>query len=221
MSLRFCILCFPGVQQLDLTAPHEVFASVPGAEVYLAWKDTAPLRSAGGLVLLPTTTFANVPDVDVLCVPGGRGINALLVDEETLGFIRMVAARARFVTSVCTGALLLGQAGLLSGRRATTHWNSHDMLPQFGAVPVHERVVRDGPLITAGGVTSGIDFGLMVIAELLGQEKAEAIQLSLEYAPEPPFNSGKPDTASLSVLNKVRARLAGMRREREVALGRA
>ncbi|OQP83960.1 AraC family transcriptional regulator [Rhizobium rhizosphaerae] len=215
MTLRFGLLCFPNVQQLDLTAPYEVFASVPGAEVHLVWKDLDFLRSATGLWLKPTVRFADAPDFDVICVPGGAGVNALFHDKETLDFLKQKADMARFVTSVCTGALVLGQAGLLSGRRATTHWNALDFLAHFGATAVNERVVQDGTLITAGGVTSGIDFGLAVIAQLLGQEDAEAIQLSLEYAPAPPFGAGLPETASAQVLAMARARMQGSRRERE------
>lgn len=218
MTLRFGILCFPNVQHLDLTGPYEVFASAKGAEVYLVWKDLEPVKSATGLWLKPDMRFAEAPDFDVLCVPGGSGVNALLTDEETLAFVRDKASRARFVTSVCTGSLVLGQAGLLSGRRATTHWNAHDFLARFGAIPVKERVVRDGPVITAGGVTSGIDFGLTVIAELLGREVAETIQLSLEYAPEPPFGSGLPERASPTVIAAARARMAGSRKERKMLL---
>ncbi|MBZ5763405.1 DJ-1/PfpI family protein [Rhizobium sp. VS19-DR104.2] len=216
VSFRF--LCFPAVQQLDLTGPYEVFASADGAEVHLVWKDLEPVRSSTGLWLKPDTRFADAPDFDVLCVPGGAGVNALLFDQETLAFVRDKAAKARFVTSVCTGSLVLGQAGLLEGRRATTHWNAHAFLERFGAVPAKERVVRDGSLITAGGVTSGIDFGLTVVAELLGREEAEIIQLSLEYAPAPPFSSGLPETAPSSVLAAARARMAGSRAEREALL---
>ncbi|HEV2504682.1 MAG TPA: DJ-1/PfpI family protein [Mesorhizobium sp.] len=218
MTFRFGILCFPKVQQLDLTGPYEVFASARDAEVHLVWKDLQPLRSATGLWLKPDTTFADAPDFDVLCIPGGAGVNALLTDEETLAFIRGKAAAARFVTSVCTGALLLGRAGLLSGRRATTHWNAVDFLPGFGAIPTKARVVKDGSLITAGGVTSGIDFGLAVIAELIGQEQAETIQLALEYAPEPPFGAGLPEISSASVVAAARAGMAGSRAEREALL---
>ncbi len=218
MAFRFGILCFPKVQQLDLTGPYEVFASARDAEVHLVWKDLQPLRSATGLWLKPDTTFADAPDFDVLCIPGGAGVNALLSDEETLAFIRGKAAAARFVTSVCTGALLLGRAGLLSGRHATTHWNAVDFLPGFGAIPTKARVVKDGSLITAGGVTSGIDFGLAVIAELIGREEAETIQLSLEYAPEPPFGAGLPETSSASVVAAARAGMAGSRAEREALL---
>src|ERR1700692_1997003 len=160
MNLAIGILVFPSVQQLDLTGPYEVFASVPGAKVHLIWKDRTPIVSATGLVLAPTMTFAECPALDVLCVPGGGGINALLRDAEVLGFLRAQAARARYVTSVCTGALVLGAAGLLKGRRATTHWASHDFLPSFGAIPTQGRVVKDGNLLTGGGVTAGIDFVL-------------------------------------------------------------
>jgi cyclohexyl-isocyanide hydratase len=215
MTLRFGILCFPNVQQLDLTAPYEVFASAKGAEVHLVWKDLEPLRASTGLWLKPDMRFADAPAFDVLCVPGGAGVNPLLSDQETLAFVRDKAATARFVTSVCTGALVLGRAGLLSGRRATTHWNAHDFLRGFGAIPVNDRVVRDGPIITAGGVTSGIDFGLAVIAELLGQEEAEIIQLALEYAPAPPFSAGLPETASPAVLAAARARAERSRNERQ------
>lgn len=218
MTFRFGILCFPRVQQLDLTGPYEVFASARDAEVHLVWKDLQPLRSATGLWLKPDTTFADAPDFDVFCIPGGAGVNALLTDEETLAFVRGKAATARFVTSVCTGALVLGRAGLLSGRRAATHWNALDFLPYFGAIPTRARVVKDGALITAGGVTSGIDFGLTVIAELIGRQEAETIQLSLEYAPEPPFGAGLPENSSASVVAAARAGMAGSRAEREALL---
>jgi cyclohexyl-isocyanide hydratase len=169
-------------------------------------------------VLAPTMTFAECPALDVLCVPGGAGINALLRDAEVLAFLRAQAARARYVTSVCTGSLVLGAAGLLKGRRATTHWGAHDFLAKFGAVPTHGRVVRDGNLFTAGGVTAGIDFGLTVAAELLGQEQAQAIQLALEYAPEPPFRSGTPQEAPPQVLAAAKERLASMRNARRAII---
>ena len=215
MAHRFGILVFPDVQQLDLTGPYEVFASARGADVHLLWKDRTPLRSSTGLSLQPTTTLDECPPLDVLCIPGGSGVNALLGDETVLDFIRLQAGRARYVTSVCTGALVLGAAGLLKGRRATTHWNAHDFLADFGAIPVEGRVVQDGTLITAGGVTAGIDFGLTVVAELLGRAEAEGIQLALEYAPAPPFRSGTPAEAPPAVLEATRARLAGSRAERE------
>ena len=220
MTLQIGILVFPGVQQLDLTGPYEVFASLPDTKVHLVWKDRAPIRSATGLMLGATMTFAECGKLDVICVPGGGGVNALLEDAETLAFIRSQAEQARYVTSVCTGSLVLGAAGLLKGRKATTHWFAHDFLEKFGAIPVHARVVRDGNLITAGGVTAGIDFGLAVVAELAGREHAEAIQLGLEYAPAPPFAAGTPDEAPSAVVAAVRERLAPTRKAREAIIGR-
>ncbi|MGV1949306.1 DJ-1/PfpI family protein [Agrobacterium vitis] len=218
MSIRFGILCFPNVQQLDLTGPYEVFGSARDARVDLVWKNTAPVRASTGLWLTPNLTFEEAPAFDVICVPGGGGVNALLTDEETLDFVRAQAKTARFVTSVCTGALILGQAGLLAGKRAATHWNAMDFLPRFGATAVEARVVRDGNLITAGGVTSGIDFGLSVIAELMGQDEAETIQLSLEYAPAPPFDAGLPTQARPEILAAARQRMVRSREEREALI---
>jgi cyclohexyl-isocyanide hydratase len=218
MTLQIGILVFPGVQQLDLTGPYEVFASLPEAKVHPIWKDRSPRASATGLVLAATATFSECPPLDVICIPGGGGVNALLQDAAVLAFVRAQAAQARYVTSVCTGSLVLGAAGLLRGRRATTHWYAHDFLAKFGAIPVHERVVRDGNLITAGGVTAGIDFGLAVVAELRGQAQAEAIQLALEYAPQPPFGAGTPDEAPPAVLAAVKDRLAPTRKAREAII---
>jgi cyclohexyl-isocyanide hydratase len=220
MTRHIGILVFPGVQQLDLTGPYEVFASLPDTKVHLIWKDRAPITSATGLVLGPTMTFGECPKLEVICVPGGGGVNALLEDAETLAFIRAQARQARYVTSVCTGSLVLGAAGLLKGRKATTHWYAHDFLEKFGAIPVHGRVVRDGNLITAGGVTAGIDFGLAVVAELVGRTEAEAIQLGLEYAPEPPFTAGTPEEAPSAVVVAVKERLAPTRKAREAIIAR-
>ena len=220
MTRHIGILVFPGVQQLDLTGPYEVFASLPDTKVHLIWKDRAAITTATGLVLGPTMTFGECPKLDVICVPGGGGVNALLEDAETLDFVRAQAKQARYVTSVCTGSLVLGAAGLLKGRKATTHWFAHDFLEKFGAIPVHGRVVRDGNLITAGGVTAGIDFGLVVVAELVGKTEAEAIQLGLEYAPAPPFTAGTPEQAPTAVVAAVKERLAPTRRAREAIIAR-
>ncbi|HEY0289668.1 MAG TPA: DJ-1/PfpI family protein [Pseudomonas sp.] len=200
MTLHIGILLFPKVQQLDLTGPYDIFASMPGVTVHLLWKDLNPVTSSTGLVLIPTQTFSASPALDVICVPGGVGIDALMEDPETLAFIKQQAVTAKYITSVCTGALVLGAAGLLEGRRATTHWASHDLLESFGAIPVKERVVRDGNLMTGGGVTAGIDFALTLLSELFDAQAAQLVQLQLEYAPAPPFNAGRPDTAPASVL---------------------
>ena len=213
--MQIGILVFPKVQQLDLTGPYEVLAALPGAQVHLVWKDLAPIASATGLELRPTTSFATCPALDVVCVPGGAGINPLLHDTETLDFLRRQAEGARYVTSVCTGALVLGAAGLLRGKRATTHWSAHDLLSRYGAIPTEGRVVRDGNLLTGGGVTAGIDFALTLAAELSDPATAQGIQLSLEYAPAPPFDAGRPETAPPEVLAAVRQRGAAMRAERE------
>lgn len=216
MTLSIGFLLFSKLQQLDLTGPFEVFASVPDVQVHLVSARMDPVTTATGLCLSPTTTFATCPRLDVLCIPGGAGVNALLTDETTLAFVRKQAAEVRYLTSVCTGAFVLGAAGLLRGKRATTHWNSHDLLAAYGAIPVQARVVRDGNLVTGGGVTAGIDFALTLVAEIIGQEAAEAIQLNLEYAPAPPFDAGTPDRASPDVVTAVRARSALIRKEREM-----
>jgi cyclohexyl-isocyanide hydratase len=218
MPVHIGFLLFPAVQQLDLTGPYEVFASVADAQVHLIWKDLVPVKASTGLMLQPTTTLADCPALDVLCIPGGSGVNALLCDEPVLRFVRQQAGQARFVTSVCTGALVLGVAGLLQGKRAATHWNAMDFLPRLGATPVHERVVRDGRLITAGGVTSGIDFGLTVIAELWGESEARAVQLALEYAPAPPFEAGTPEQAGAETASLARQRMAVSRAQRQELL---
>jgi cyclohexyl-isocyanide hydratase len=215
MPIEIGLLVFPNVQQLDLTGPYEVFATWPEARVRLVWKSREPVLSSTGISLLPTATFEDCPQLDVVCIPGGVGINPLLADETVLAFVRRQAATARFVTSVCTGALVLGAAGLLRGKRATTHWASHDLLAAFGAVPAQGRVVRDGNLMTGGGVTAGIDFALALVAELAGVEAAQAIQLQLEYAPEPPFDSGSPETAPREIVAALRKRGAALRAERE------
>jgi cyclohexyl-isocyanide hydratase len=220
MSIEIGFLVFPQVQQLDLTGPYEVLASLKGAAIRLVSKSLDPVVSSTGLLLAPNTTFATCPSLDVFCVPGGVGVNALLEDAETLAFVRRQAASARYVTSVCTGALVLGAAGLLRGRKATTHWNAFDLIAAFGAIPTKGRVVRDGNLFTVGGVTAGIDFGLAIVAELADRAEAETIQLALEYAPAPPFQAGTPETAPESVLAVAKARGAASRRAREAILAR-
>jgi cyclohexyl-isocyanide hydratase len=173
------------------------------------WKTTEPVTDESGrLRLMPTADFAGAGQLDVICVPGGPGQVELMTDEETLGFLRQQAERARYVTSVCTGSLVLGAAGLLKGYRATCHWLSLDQLALFGATPVKERVVFDRNRVTGGGVTSGIDFGLALAAELIGAEAAKAIQLQIEYDPDPPFAAGSPETAEPAVVERIRSATA-------------
>jgi cyclohexyl-isocyanide hydratase len=208
MNFRIGMLVFPNLTQLDLTGPFEVFHRIPGAQVHLVWKDTRPVQAQGGLALVPTTMLRDCPPLDLLFVPGGFGQAALMTDDEVLSFLSEQGRNARYVTSVCTGALPLGAAGLLGGYEATTHWAYMDFLPAFGALPVRKRVAIDRNRITAGGVTSGIDFGLRVVAEHCGETMARSIQLGLEYDPEPPFECGHPDVAEPALVEMVRGRLA-------------
>ena len=208
------LLLFPKLTQLDLTGPFEVFARMPGAEVHLLWKTLDPVRSDNGLGLLPTTTLDTCPSLDLICVPGGPGIADLLDDDEVLDFLRRTAATARFVTSVCTGSLVLGAAGLLKGKRATCHWLSLSLLAAFGAEPVAARTVTDGTLITGGGVTAGLDFALSVVAAVRGRAAAEAVQLGIEYDPRPPFDAGSPSRADPTLVAAVQERAEARQRER-------
>ncbi len=208
MTLHIGMLLFPRLTQLDLTGPFEVLHRVPGAQVHLVWRNEDLVVAASGLAVKPTTTLAACPPLDVLFVPGGRGQIDLTNDDEVLSFLSTQGRGARYVTSVCTGALLLGAAGLLDGYEATTHWAYLDLLSAFGARPVRRRVVVDRNRITAGGVTAGIDFGLRLVADLAGEPLARAVQLGLEYDPDPPFRSGHPDVADPAVVDQVRGRLA-------------
>jgi cyclohexyl-isocyanide hydratase len=219
--LQIGLLVFPKVTQLDLTGPVQVFSSVPGAKLHLIWKRIEPVTSDSVLVLTPTTTFADCPQLDVICVPGGYGSDDLLNDEEVLDFLRRQAEGAKFVTSVCTGSLVLGAAGLLRGYRAATHWTAMDHLAAFGATPIKTRVCIDGNRITGGGVTAGIDFALTLVSMLVDRKTAEAIQLRLEYNPAPPFNSGSPDTAPPEVLAVINERVAPYQARRRDAVARA
>lgn len=214
MALQIGFLVFPNVQQLDLTGPYDVLASMPDTQARLIWKTLDPVRSSTGLMLTPDTTFEDCPPLDVICVPGGSGVSQLIPDDETLAFLRRQAGSARYVTSVCTGALVLGAAGLLRGRRATTHWAFHELLEPLGALPVKARVVRDGNVLTGGGITAGIDFALTLAAELIGDEAAQALQLELEYAPAPPFDAGDPASAPPAIVQRLRAQTAASLAER-------
>src|SRR5215470_152733 len=215
--LQIGLLVFPKVTQLDLTGPVQVFSSVPGAQLHLIWKRIEPVASDSVLVLTPTTTFADCPQLDVICVPGGVGSDDLLNDEEVLDFLRRQAEHAKFITSVCTGSLVLGAAGLLQGYRAATHWTAMDNLAAFGATPTKTRVCIDRNRVTGGGVTAGIDFALTLVSMLLDRQTAEAIQLRLEYNPAPPFQSGSPDSAPPEVLALIESRMAPFRQRRRAA----
>jgi cyclohexyl-isocyanide hydratase len=195
-SFTIGFVIFPELTQLDFTGPLQVLSRLPQSTTHIVAKTAAPVPSDCGLGLVPTCTFADCPPLDLICVPGGnQGVIDAIGDRETVEFVRRQASRARYITSVCTGAFILGAAGLLEGRRATTHWAFTDLLPLVGATHEKARIVKDGNVITAGGVTSGIDFGLSVVAELGGETVARTIQLGIEYDPAPPFDSGHPDRA--------------------------
>jgi cyclohexyl-isocyanide hydratase len=220
MSLfKVGFVIFPDLTQLDFTGPQQVLARLPDSAMHIVAKSKDPVPSDSGLSLMPTHTFENCPDLDLICVPGGyKGVIDALGDEETIDFVRQQASRARYVTSVCTGAFILGVAGLLRGRRATTHWAFAELLPLVGATHEKARIVKDGNVITAGGVTSGIDFGLSVVAEIAGEAVAQAVQLGIEYDPNPPFESGHPDRASDAVKAAVAPRYEQARADFREAL---
>ena len=213
--LQIGSLLFEGIDQLDLTGPFEVLSRIPNATYRIYGKAATPVRDLKGLWLTPDASLADAPPLDVLHVPGGFGQQALMGDTEVLGWIRQQASGACHIFSVCTGALLCGAAGLLRGRRATTHWASLHLLPFFGAIAVNERVVIDGAWVFAAGVTAGIDGALRLAAELRGDEAAQAIQLNMVYAPEPPFHCGTPETAPPAILQQVRQALRAITARRE------
>jgi len=203
--MQISFLLFRQVTQLDLTGPAQVLSRMPNARIELVAKTPDPVPTDAGFPLLPGATFETAAKPDILCVPGGFGVTDAMEDQATLVWLRGVAEQAQWVTSVCTGALVLGAAGLLRGYRATTHWASHEYLKLFGAIPIEERVVFDRNRVTGGGVTAGIDFGLALVAAIAGEEHARFVQLSLEYDPAPPFQSGSPDKADAATLERYRA----------------
>ena len=193
--MHIAFLLFPGVTQLDLTGPAQFLSRLPGAKIDLVWDSLDPVPTDAGFAILPTATFAETPRADLLCIPGGMGVSQVIDHDAALDWVRQVGAEAEWVTSVCTGALVLGAAGLLRGYKATTHWAWHDMLPLFGAEPVQARHVIDRNRATGGGVTAGIDFALALMARIAGDDVARAVQLALEYDPAPPFDAGSPAKA--------------------------
>ena len=208
------LLLFEEMTQLDFTGPYEVFARLPETKVHVVAKTAEPVRTERGLVLVPTVTCEECPRLDVVVIPGGPGQQHLMLDDDVLSFLRRQAEQAKYTTSVCTGALVLGAAGLLRGYRATTHWLSMSFLELFGAIPVDARVVVDRDRVTGGGVTAGIDFGLRLAALLRGDAIAQQIQLQMEYRPEPPFQSGSPTTAPKEIVETVRRAAERLRQER-------
>ncbi|HYL33809.1 MAG TPA: DJ-1/PfpI family protein [Stellaceae bacterium] len=213
--LQIGALLFEGIDQIDLTGPFEVLSRLPNSTYRIFGKGGASVRDGRGLRLAPDAALAEAPKLDVLQIPGGFGQEGLMDDEEVLDWVRRQAHGARLVFSVCTGALICGAAGLLKGKRATTHWASFHLLPLFGAIPVNQRVVIDGNFVFAAGVTSGIDGALRVAAMLRGDEAAQTIQLAIEYAPEPPFHSGTPETAPAAVLASARQAVRAITAQRE------
>jgi len=218
MSLHIVMVAYPDMTQLDFTAPFEVFARLPEARIDVAWKNTKPVRDAAGLKIVPSAKFSRLDQCDVLFVPGGPGQLGLMEDAETLAFLRRMAASARYVTSVCTGSLILAAAGLLTGYRATSHWISLDQLAHMGAIPVRERVVVDRNRITGAGVTSGLDFALALARTMAGEDEARRISLAIEYDPEPPFSG--PADEDPRLVAEVLARTAAFQQRRD-AVARA
>ena len=212
------MLLFDGFTQLDLTGPYEVLARMADAEIALVAKSLDPVRSDQGLRIVPTHTFTDAPPHDVLFVPGGPGVDAAMLDDDVLAFVRRPA---QHVTSVCSGSLILAAAGLLDGREATTHWNSVEFLPQLRARHADARVVVDGNRITGAGVSAGIDFALALVAQLSGEEAAKAIQLMIEYDPQPPFHAGSPQSAGAELVARVREKAAPLKERRRKAVEQA
>jgi cyclohexyl-isocyanide hydratase len=221
VHLNIGSLLFEGLDQIDLTGPFEVLSRIPNATHRIYAKSVAPVRDVMGLGIKPDATLAEAPRLDILHVPGGRGQEALMEDEDVLGWVRRQAQGAKKVLSVCTGSLVCGAAGLIRGKRATTHWASFHLLPWFGAIPVDERVVIDGDWIFAAGVTAGIDGALRLVAEVRGVPAAQRIQLDIAYAPEPPFQSGTPATAPREIVEAARRDVAELIAQREASARRA
>ncbi len=216
--IRIALLLFPDLTPLDLVGPAQFLSRLGDARLDYVAKTREPVAGDAGFAILPTATFDEIPPADVLFIPGGLGITAVIEDDETMAWVAHVGAEARWVTSVCTGSLILGAAGLLRGYRATTHWAWHDALPLFGAEPVAARTVVDRNRMTGGGVTAGIDFALTLMAELRGADHARLVQLGNEYDPEPPFDAGSPERAGEALVAAYRRRMERLLPTREVDL---
>lgn len=203
--MNIVFVLFDNVTQLDFTGPVQFLSRLPGAKVHVVSKNGGAVTTDSGFSILPSSAFADCPPADILCVPGGHGVREAIADPAVVDFVRRQGDDAQWVTSVCTGAFILGAAGLLQSKRATCHWGYTHLLPLFGATHEGARVVRDGNLVTAGGVTSGIDFALELIAIIAGDAVSKTIQLALEYDPAPPFTGGTPSTAPDEITQKLRA----------------
>jgi cyclohexyl-isocyanide hydratase len=216
--MHIAFLLFPGQTQLDMTGPAQFLSRMPGAKVDYVWENRDPVPNDAGFAILPTATFADVPKPDLICIPGGVGVSDVMNNDTAMAWLRNAGETATWITSVCTGSLILGAAGLLKGYRATTHWAWHHHLARFGAEPVKARTVIDRNRITGGGVTAGIDFALTLIAHINGEQVAKTLQLALEYDPQPPFDGGTPDKADSDTLATYRAIVAPMSAKREAEL---
>ncbi len=213
--MRIAFMPFPGFTQLDMTGPAQFLSRVPGAQVDYVWKTRGPVPTDAGFAIVPTATFDDVRETDLLCIPGGVGVASVMNDEAAMAWVRQVGQRAKWVTSVCTGSLILGAAGLLKGYKATTHWAWHHHLARFGAEPVAARTVIDRNRVTGGGVTAGIDFALTLIAHVTSEDVAQALQLGFEYDPAPPFDSGSPAKAGEAAVSAYHDRMAKLAPGRE------
>ena len=211
-------LLFPNVTQLDLTGPAQVLSRLGNSRLDLVWKSREPVPTDAGFAIVPTATFNEVDQADILCIPGGIGVAEVMQDDEVMAWIRRIGAEASWVTSVCTGSLILGAAGLLQGYRAACHWAWRDHLRLFGAEPVAERVVFDRNRVTGGGVTGGIDFGFALMAAVRGEAHARLIQLGLEYDPHPPFDSGSPEQAGEEMVALYHQRMQLLAPDREAQM---
>lgn len=219
-AFRIVFILYPRLTQLDFTGPYEVLARMPGAETIIASKDGGTLRTEMGLTFTDLRALADIESCDMIMVPGGPGQTEAMLDPEFMAQVKRLGASARYVTSVCTGSLILAAAGLLNGKRAGSHWAYRDMLAAFGAIPDAGRVVRDGNTITGGGVTAGIDIALSIVADVAGEANAKMIQLMIEYAPAPPYACGRPETADADTVAAVKAQFASFAEARQRAIDR-
>jgi len=216
--IRIVFILYPGLTQLDFTGPYEVLARMPGAEIVLASKDGGTIVSETGLTFGGIRCLADIEHADMIMIPGGPGQTEAMLDPAFMAEVKRLGEGARYVTSVCTGSLILAAAGLLKGKRAGSHWAYRELLAAFGVIPDAARVVRDGNAITGGGVTAGIDIALTIVADIAGERAAKMIQLMIEYAPAPPFNSGRPETASPETVSAVKSRFAAFAEQRRKAI---